>query len=63
MTDRVLLALALALLALVIAAVILHVAGVVPIFVSPDQDPGGPLPKSPNGALSSPVASLEQTEQ
>ena len=33
MTDRVLLALALALLVLVITAVILHVAGVVPIFV------------------------------
>jgi hypothetical protein len=33
MTDRVLLALALALLALIIAAVILYVAGVVPIFV------------------------------
>ena len=33
MTDRVLVALALALLALIIAAVILYVAGVVPIFV------------------------------
>jgi hypothetical protein len=33
MTDRVLLALALALLALTIAAAILYVAGVVPIFV------------------------------
>jgi len=33
MTDRVLLTLALALLALIIAAVILYVAGVVPIFV------------------------------
>ena len=33
MTDRVLLALALALLALTIAAVILYAAGVVPIFV------------------------------
>jgi hypothetical protein len=33
MTDRVLLALALALLALTIAAVILYVAGVAPIFV------------------------------
>jgi hypothetical protein len=33
MTDRVLLVLALALLALVIAAVILYVTGVVPIFV------------------------------